>query len=162
VTTPAPITPDWLRAKICKVIGGAKGCPSPAADKFAVLHGRLLALRCAHLEWPQLWTPAARPDHIPERNWRPRLKFVRNLQKQRAKLGWHDPDATNGVGACRIAFEFEQAMGREFGARDGVLARFVAAVIPKIFPDQAPSVANVGRYLARHRWHSDRTKAGQK
>ena len=84
------------------------------------------------------------------------------LQKQRAERGWHDPDASNGIGACRIAFEFERAMGREFGERDGVLARFVAEVIPKISPGQAPSVAAVGQYLARHRWHSDRTKAGLK
>jgi hypothetical protein len=162
MTTPAPITLDWLRMKISKAIGGTKNCEPPQKDKLAALQGRLLALRDAHLEWPQLWTPDARPDHIPEPNWKHRLKFVRTLQKQRGKCGWHDPDASNGIGACRIAFEFEQAMGREFGERDGVLARFVAEVIPKIFPGQAPSVPNVGRYLARHRWHPDRTKGRSK
>jgi hypothetical protein len=157
-----PITLDELRAKIRKAIGNARGCDVPKSNELAALHGRLLALRYAHLDFPQLWTPDTRPDHIPESNWKHRLKFVRTLQKQRAKLGWHDPDASNGIGACRIAFEFERAMGREFGERDGILARFVAEMIPKIFPGQTPNAENVGRYLARHRWHPGRTKGRSK
>ena len=64
-----PITLDELRAKIRKAIGNAKGCDVPKADELAALHGRLLALRYAHLAFTQLWTTDARADHIPETNW---------------------------------------------------------------------------------------------
>jgi hypothetical protein len=62
---------------------------------------------------------------------------------ERRKKDWRDlaPD---------IAAGFRRLYPDEtFRDRDGPLARFVAEVIPLIFPDQRPSASAVGQFLAR-------------
>jgi hypothetical protein len=73
----------------------------------------------------------------------------RHGEKNWRKNGWHDL-------ALDIAPRFREMMqkegrnpGRLFRDRGGPVERFVAAVIPLVFPDQHLSAAVVGQYLHR-------------
>jgi hypothetical protein len=91
------------------------------------------------------------PARSDKRGLRPRLTFDTDKRaighRRRDERDWRDFDSD-------IAAEFRKAMettnrDEPFGDRGGPVERFVAAVVPLIFPDQHPSADAVGQHLAR-------------